>query len=173
MATIYLTGYKNSNLGDDLFFVTVLKRYPKEHFIFEDISSGYYAGLFKDFDNVDVIPSIQDSYIQRIINRIKRITGCNIREQYYSSYRRSNTIKADVYLKIGGSVFIQPEKDVRAVKDQFLSDHFYFGGIPFFYIGCNFGPFSSPDYFKNAEYVVRNCDGICFRDSYSYNLLSI
>ena len=64
MTTIYLTGYKNKNLGDDLFFLTVLERYPHITFVFEDKPSGFYSKLFKRYKNVEVLPCINENFLQ-------------------------------------------------------------------------------------------------------------
>ena len=170
MKTIYLTGYKSQNLGDDLFFISVLNRYPDVHFIFEDMPSGFYARLFKGFKNIEVLPCIQDGIFKRIINRVRRSINCYWEGQYYTSYQKKHRLKVDAYLKIGGSVFIEPNKDLETIRKKFIAGKKYFGDVPFFYIGCNFGPYSSPVFYKSAEYVIQHCNGICFRDSYSYNL---
>ena len=170
MKTIYMTGYKCQNLGDDLFFITVLNRYPDVHFIFEDMPSGFYARLFKGFKNIEVLPCIQDGIFKRIINRTCRCINGYWEGQYYTNYQKKHRLKVDAYLKIGGSIFIEPDKYLESVKKRFLAEKKYFGNIPFYYIGCNFGPYKSPLYLESAEYLIGNCDGICFRDSYSYNL---
>lgn len=170
MKNIYLTGYKNQNLGDDLFFVTVLKRYPNIHFLFEDVPSGYYSKLFYGFDNIDVIPFIRESLVRRVLKKILKTIFKSWPGQYYSEYLRKNNLKVDAYLRIGGSIFIEPKKNLSDIKYLFEAEKKYFGKIPFFYIGCNFGPFSSNQYLRCADYVISGSSSICFRDSFSYNL---
>lgn len=170
MKKVYLTGYKNKNLGDDLFFVTVLERYPEITFVFEDVSSCFYSKIFKDYKNVKIIPHLKENVFNRIKNRIVRSLYKNWLGQYYSLYQKNNLIKVDAYLKIGGSIFIEPKNNVTSIKNRFIAENKYFGQIPFFYIGCNFGPYSSSDYYNNVEFVINNCSGICFRDRYSFNL---
>lgn len=170
MRNIYLTGYKNKNLGDDLFFITILNRYKNTKFIFEDIPSGYYKDLFNGFDNIEVLPYIVPTLFDRIINKITRVFNKGWMGQYYSSYQKKNKIIADAYLKVGGSVFIEPKKNKSAIKKRFIADKKYFGDIPFFYFGCNYGPFTSSYFFRNSEFVIRNCSSICFRDNFSYSL---
>lgn len=70
MKKVYLTGYKNQNLGDDLFFITVLERYPHITFVFEDKPSCFYAKLFKGYKNVEVLPCLKENLLQRIRKKL-------------------------------------------------------------------------------------------------------
>lgn len=170
MKKVYLTGYINKNLGDDLFFITVLERYPDITFVFEDIPSGFYSKLFKDYKNVEAIPFLKNSIFHRIKTKIVRTLYKNRLDQYYSLYQKKYKIKVDAYLKIGGSIFIEPKVNIDSVKKRYIAEYKYFNHIPFFYIGCNFGPYSQQDFYKNVEFVVKQCKSICFRDTYSYKL---
>ena len=170
MKKIYLTGYKNINLGDDLFFIKVLNRYKDLFFLFEDTPSGFYSELFRDFSNIEVLPFVNNNMSGRVLNMINRKINRFWAGQFYTTYQKKNKIKADAFLKIGGSIFIEPNKSLESIKWRYLAEKKYFGDIPFFYIGCNFGPFSSPSYYDCSEYVIKSCNSICFRDTYSYNL---
>ena len=170
MKKVYLTGYKNQNLGDDLFFITVLERYPHITFVFEDKPSCFYAKLFKGYKNVEVLPCLKENLLQRIRKKIIRTLYNKWSGLYYSLYQKKNKIKVDAYLRIGGSIFMEPKNNKTFIKNRFIAEKKYFGEIPFLYVGCNFGPYSSSNYYRNAEFVIYNCSSICFRDTYSYGL---
>lgn len=168
--SVYLTGYKSQNLGDDLFFISILNRYKDTLFLFEDISSGYYSNLFKDYKNVTILPYIQDGLFQRIFGKAIKTINRYWEGQYYSRYQKKNKINVDAYVKIGGSIFIEPAKDLATIKWRFIAEKKFFDKVPFFYIGSNFGPYNSTSFFSYSEYVIKNINSICFRDSYSFDL---
>ena len=172
MKTIYLTGYKCHNLGDDLFFLQIIERYPSTRFVFEDTNDGYYKGLMSKYNNVNIIKPIEPPLWGRIINKILLLLGFEKKDFLFPLLRRATKIKADAIVMIGGSVFIEPrthktrsEKLVRLMLD-------YFDQAPLLCIGANFGPYNSNKYLKSSKRRISLCTDVCFRDKYSYDLFA-
>lgn len=168
MKTIYLTGYKGKNLGDDLFFLHTIKRYKDYNIVFEDVSDGFYSKLFCKYHNVSVLPHKRLGLLKKCLYKTTKLFNLELKSQLWPLYNRNNTIKADVFLRIGGSIFIEPPANKKRSLKVFKLAKQYFGDIPFFYIGCNFGPYYSSRYLNYTREIISNCNDVCFRDSYSY-----
>lgn len=172
MKKIYLTGYKCHNLGDDLFFVQIIERYPEVHFIFEDTSDGYYCRLLSPYSNVTILKPVYVSFLSRVINKIMSLFGLEKKDFLFPMLRHKTKMQADAVVVIGGSVFIEPKNSTQRSERLVKLMLDYFGHVPVFYIGANFGPYKSNEYLESSKRRIELCHDVCFRDKFSYNIFS-
>lgn len=147
---VLVYGYKKLNLGDDLFFSILFKRYRDIKFIFPGAKE--YKKVFKEYKNVKVIYpySIVDLFLtlwDKIFNRNKTpllerlvdfkvlITGSGFAENTLGKFERSSDKKL-------------------------------------FVISSNFGPYYTQEFLSEAKLYFKNCSDVCFRDNQSYNFFS-
>lgn len=139
--SIYLKGYFNRNLGDDLFFYIVNERY-QENFIC----------IAPKKLNLNKIKTIKEKFILKVLRKISHGK---------LSLEKEIIKKTEFSIIIGGSMFI--ENDNKDAYDNLLTKNFYV-------VGANFGPFNSNEYLMKYENFFKKAKDVCFRDSYSYNL---
>jgi colanic acid/amylovoran biosynthesis protein len=146
---ILVFAYIKENLGDDLFLNILFNRYPNVNFYLH--CDEKYSKAFNSIENANILnydtPLTLD-FVNREFNGI---------------------------IYIAGSVFMQP-KDYLENSNTNLENHEAFASEfkknkkPFFYISCNFGPYSSKSYHKKVKEYLNLCNDVCFRDKYSFNL---
>ena len=140
--------YVRKNLGDDLFIQMLTSKYKDYNF----------------YMNVDKTTYID--YLQTIPN-----LTINIVDDLKNALYNSDVSKFDAYVYIGGSIFIEPKN-----KSLYFNNFNEFiekckaCGKPFYYISCNFGPYSSNWYLDYSRKIFEVSKDVCFRDRYSYNL---
>lgn len=144
---IYLKAYLKKNLGDDLFVKTLLDRYPKHNFYIR--SKREYTRVFP-----------------KNLKRIKRYILKAFSKLFHDKeiFEKKIQIKTDLTVLIGGSMFMQQNKDIlfpiRTIKNDY------------YILGANFGPYVSEKYLLEAETAFSKMNDICFREKYSYELFS-
>jgi len=148
MKKIDLYAYCCNNLGDDLFVITIARRYPKQQFYL--YVNPKFAKPFKKEKNIKVVNRVE-VLIKRVLKKFRLIKEI-----------RKPLKKSIATVRIGGSIFIEPEnwhkpQEMKIKKNEFV-------------IGANFGPFKSKAFFEYQNDIIRNLNDCCFRDSYSYNL---
>ncbi len=148
MKKIFLMAYVRKNLGDDLFIKMLTHKYPDCTF-FMNVDTDTYI------DYLQAIPNLKISVVN------------NLKEELYNS----DVSAYDAYIYIGGSIFIEPKNKTLYYNNfnDFI-DKCKAHGKPFYYISCNFGPYSTQNYFDYSRKIFESCTDICFRDKYSYNL---
>ena len=149
MKKIYVQAYCQKNLGDDLFVLTLAKRYPKFRFDIPVANSNSTA--FKNIKNIKCIKGIR-WLIGRILNkyRITRILFNIILK-----------LKYHAFINIGGSIFIEAKSWKQKQENSIY---------PRYLIGANFGPYQTQEYFLAVKEELKKYQDVCFRDSYSCNL---
>ena len=145
MKKIFVMLYARANLGDDLFLKILLERYPNIQFYINIAKE--FSNIVKNYKNVTIV----EKQPERFENRIP--------EEY------------DGYIYIGGSIFIEGGTvyNIDSYAEEFM-EKCKEKNIPFFYISSNFGPHKTEEYMSLARRIYSNCNEICFRDKYSYEL---
>ena len=166
MKTIVVDCYLSHNLGDDLFLMTMLARYPHVRFtVTADDSYGY---LKKIFSNVELV-----SPPARCSNPIGRIVGHLTEERRRIRFIRS----ADAMVTIGGSLYMEADRS-KSLKTKinerrrFARDWIQARAAKHYcVIGANFGPWHTDSYWNfYRDFFANKCEDVCFRDTYSVGL---
>lgn len=146
MKKIFVMAYLRNNLGDDMFVMELLNRYPDVEFYVEVVDMKYAKALEKE-NNVKIIINENETFEKIDIN------------QY------------DGYVYIGGSIFMEGGKVYNLDEGclEFVKKCKILNK-PFYYIGSNYGPYQTEKYFNLSKETFKQCTDLCFRDQYSYNL---
>ncbi len=157
--SVMLYGFFGMNLGDDLFFEKLIKRYPDTMFFV--YCFGYYRPFFEQFDNVKFY-AYEVAFAQNV-NRIGNKLKIHDLFEWLLLKRSSATVH------IGGSIYQQIgdyelDYKLRLRRKQPLK--------PFYSISCNFGAYETEEYKLKWRKQFKKYKDICFRDRYSYNLFS-
>lgn len=169
---IFVSGYWNKNLGDDLFLKVFCEHYSEhEVFILDTVGSG----TLRDIPNLRIIRN-HSNLITKIMDFIGGKLHCVL--PFSSVYDKVKIIlqhNIDIYCELGGSIFILPKnkKMGNAFYDRkYLSRKLKKVKIPYFILGSNFGPFYSKKQLANYTEFFENVDGISFRDYASFKLFN-
>lgn len=144
---VFLFAYTQTNLGDDLFVELMLKKYPEIDFEI----------FIPDFTNT------------RAFNKYENI---KIFEKNDRNLSLVNPTNYDAIAFVSGSIFME---NVGA-GFKLMKEYENFikqcnkKQVPFYYISSNFGPYTTEKFLQSARETFKNCNGVCFRDKYSYNL---
>ncbi len=156
-ARIVLYGYYHHNLGDDIFFDMLFKRYPDVMFyiLFEPD----YAEFFSRYPNVRFYDSTRP-----LVGKINAL-GRKLHKDNF--FERLLIRLCDGAMHIGGAIYQQTgnwQLDFDIRKERKLC------GRKFFAISNNFGPYSTDAYRDMWAKEFKKWTDICFRDRYSYKL---
>lgn len=160
--------YLEHNLGDDLFLISLLKRYPGVQLIVFSDSS--YQYLKHNFPNIDII------YVN---NTRKKYLLHRLIDKFLSFIEKLKYVyRADVLITIGGSLYMEGTcKSLLSFvhkRISFLSDRIIAKTAKkHFVLGANFGPFYSKAFLNHyRKFFSLYCDDVCFREHFSVNLFS-
>ena len=149
MKRILVNGYMQENLGDDLFFKILFDRYKDVIWTMNTYDKEYNK-IYKKYRFVKIK--------NRIIKKFKLEN-----ESYYKKF--------DAIIYIGGSIFIENSNwENQYIERKALIKKFE--GKKIFFIGSNFGPFYTEEYYRKYKDMFNKCTDICFRDNYSFNLFN-
>ena len=142
---ILLFGYSRANLGDDLFVYTLVSRYKDIQFYIHIADTKYK----KAFENLKNLKCLEE---QRHVDNI-------------------NIDDYDSFIYVGGSIFKESEYAKHEAKEfkEFIKK-VKEKNKKFFYMSCNFGPYQTKEYLNQVKQNFEMCDGVCFRDKYSYDM---
>lgn len=160
---VLIEAYTRLNLGDDLFIYTIINRYPHiDFYLITDYDE--YENVFKKYNNIHIINiNKKDKFPLNMLELGTSVT--NNMELKVELLKR-----IDATVVIGGSMFIQSEK-WREWHLEYYQHLFYFSQwSPVFFMGCNFGPYYSDDYYNEFKNIFRQARDVCFREKFSYNL---
>ena len=141
MKKIFVRAYCQSNLGDDLFVLHLVKKYPKTLFYLYAVEENQRA-----FDNM------RNLRLPTVWDRLRRKGVHLLGEQ-----DRFDGSCLDGTVVIGGSILWE-----GAPLD------FGQSGKPCFLIGANCESTYSPEFRRKLETALSGVTGCCFRDSASY-----
>ena len=153
---VFVFAYTNFNLGDDLFIHQLVKRYPNVKFIM--ILHKKYYNVFKSFNYNNIKVYCTDSLLFRILNKFELLR----------KYKEHIILSTDYGVYIGGSIFMEgesQESDKKRLEKLYPTKRLMI-------IGCNFGPYRHEAYLKNIKLALSKMLDVCFRDKYSFNLLT-
>lgn len=155
--SVMLYGFFGMNLGDDLFFEKLIKRYPNTMFLV--YCFGYYRSFFEQFDNVKFY-AYEDAFIQKV-NRIGN------KFKIHDLFELLLLKRSGATVHIGGSIYQQIcdyelDYNLRIRRKQPFK--------PFYSISCNFGAYKTEEYRLKWYKQFKKYKDICFRDRYSHNL---
>ena len=149
MKKIFLMAYVRKNLGDDIFIKMLVEKYPMHIFYLrgKDIA---YTDKLSTIPNLVILPSTPD------LN---------------SSLYNSDVNDYDAYVYIGGSIFMENGGTYKHSEEfyQFINKCNE-NNKPFYYLSCNYGPYSTQEFFNYSKKIFNKCTDICFRDKTSYDL---
>lgn len=156
MSNVYFDAYLKNNLGDDLFVWILCSRYPEIKF--HTYSEFDYSWLENRLPNLSV----------------SKKPFCIPDKLAHSAAVIYGRRRADVYLRIGGSIFIQKERTsgfVSLISDLFYK--FYVTTViniykDIFILGANYGPSFTSSFDKSNKLLFCSSKDVCFRDEKSY-----
>ena len=157
---IFLKAYTRKNLGDDLLIRLVCNDNKDKQFCI--LADEDYKEIFKDIKNLEIM-----SEEFKTLEKLKEN-----QEAYYVAHEQiydALAKKCDVFLYVGGSIFIEWSHaslvGLKKLKSEFIRfKHSYI-------IGANFGPHKTKDFFDYLhDEIIPNLTHISFRDLESYNL---
>ncbi len=156
---ILLRAYTQLNLGDDLFLHILAVRYPDAEFMLASETENMYNKFTLQHPNV--IPFGGHSVLYRTLRRMGRAPLID--------KKIFNGVDAVIY--IGGSIFMENEED-RFYENLLVAEIGYCAenNIPYHILSCNFGPYTTEDYYRHMREAFKKCTEVCFRDRESYNL---
>lgn len=166
--SVFVDCFLSHNLGDDLFFFTLVSRYPKVNFtVYADRS---YEYLSNRFPNVKLITSAESSS-SRFGTADKIMRVCSAMRQRIALIR-----EADAMVTIGGSIYMEskargPKERLQRLYRSCKDASYAKAAGHYFILGANFGPYYSQQYLDSyRRFFERRCDDVCFRETYSAGL---
>lgn len=157
--SVMLYGFYGMNLGDDLFFEKLLKRYPNTMFLV--YCFGYYRPFFEQFDNVKFY-----AYDDPLVAKVKKLGD---KFKIIDLFELLLLKRSSATVHIGGSIYQQIgdyELDYKLRRRRKQR------GKPFYSISCNFGAYFTEEFKQKWGKQFKNFKDVCFRDNYSYELFS-
>lgn len=161
------------NLGDDMFLLTLARRYP--HVRFTVMADASYRPMLAKEPNIDLVTPEQRPSGHGLEDKLRSqlVDAANTRKQVALAR------KSDALIQIGGSIFSQQIRGGRLGTGFLLhkmvgrSKQLYGASSHTYVMGANFGPYRDEE-FRDAYarlFAHSNMD-VCFRDDYSYGLFS-
>lgn len=159
---IFVKGYWNSNLGDDLFLKTLCERYPNNRF--SVVVSKKSADTIRSIPNLDIVT-------RNIFDRL--FTFFCSRLFLYSKFANMDkelrlARKCNIICEIGGSIFKMPSSGMGYIYMQ--RKKILDLGKPYLVIGSNFGPHFHNYQVDKYKKFFGKCEGVVFREKKSYNI---
>ncbi|MFI3287700.1 MAG: polysaccharide pyruvyl transferase family protein [Rikenellaceae bacterium] len=177
MKRIVVDFYAARNLGDDLFIKILVERYPTVEFIIS-APTALYKGFVEERGNLKLLDNSKlQRYTNAAIEKLNRLSFKLFSRALFSYIpERRYKMPSDCYIHIGGSIFIEPPQNLKALnhrrRAKELSVLKHFATTPKIIIGANFGSYYSADFLEFYRSFFSKFNDICFRDHYSYSLFS-
>lgn len=153
---IFLSGYFHENLGDDLFFHILTRRYPQHRFYV--LAHADHARAYRGESNVTV-----HSQCKLLRGMDKVLSKISPSLSFGSLYGRTK----DLSVLIGGSMFQELSHDGSDLKRLALMPHNH---NRLYILGINYGPAHSQAYLDACTRYLAGATDVCFRDRTSYEL---
>lgn len=143
MKNVFILAYSKVNLGDDLFVDMLVNRYKNIQFYTRAIQEKTY-----------------------IYNKNANL---HFKDYTLDDLAQVSAKEFDAIVYIGGSIFMERAGGVERIKKlNAIAINCKKNNIPFLFINSNFGPYSSQEYKREVQKLMRNITDICFRDKNSY-----
>lgn len=159
---IFVKGYWNSNLGDDLFLKTLCERYPNERF--NIVANKDAIATIDKIPNLNVVTrNVFDKIFTMLSSRFVPYSSLSNFDKEYQLAKKNNII-----CEIGGSIFKMPQNGMGYLfsqREKILSLN-----KPYLIIGSNFGPYFHKYQIENYKKLFSICYGVAFREEKSYRL---
>lgn len=143
---IFVNGYADNNLGDDLFFDQLFTRYPNSDF----------------YMNLEKVPESLNKY-----------SNCTFIFKQKGDFFKFLS-QMDVYVLIGGSMFQEPNSFTtmitRWLKTFILFIFLKFKKVKISCIGFNFGPIRTKTFIRLYKILFGLADYLSVRDEATFNL---
>lgn len=155
---ILLNGYFHENLGDDLFYQLIVRRYPQHQFYMPVHAD--HAHAYTGNGNV------------KVWRQNKLLRGANKLLSALSPRFAVNTLAGnftDLSVLIGGSMFQELFADGSDLKRLAQMPRHKKG---LYVLGINFGPHKTQGYLDACRDYLSGATDVCFRDSVSYQYFS-
>ncbi|NOU87841.1 polysaccharide pyruvyl transferase family protein [Paenibacillus sp. LMG 31460] len=159
MKKVFVDVYMAFNLGDDLFLDILARKYPNCEFTLNYLGNNY------------------DEFISQYQNMKRRkYTIFNKIEQRLKIFDHINNFEKiaedhDALVFIGGSIFREEDYHHSLYQERMkLVMEFKRRDKSVIIIGANFGPFKTEKFHNDYKELFKQCDDVCFRDLYSYEL---
>lgn len=161
---IFVSGYWNQNLGDDLFLHLLCQRYPQCQF---EIICGHQA--FTSLADLTNLTRLTVPFRVKLAHRVATYFSHGPSQQL-DQFQIKEAALADAYVELGGSLFKLPAK---GMGHQFkLRQEILALNRPYFVIGSNFGPYSQPDQVRRYADLFQQMRHVSFRDHFSADLFA-
>ncbi len=159
-----IVAYINGNLGDDLFVKILCDRYPKQKFIM--CGAKRFKKLFGSIDNLYYVS--YDTILLKVIFKINSIIRKIAHKPFINRNRKiinflSRKVKCNIL--ITGSWYIEDPGRLNTAKMEKV----FYESKPYI-INCNFGPYSSEEFYNTFLDYFSMSKWVSFRDKYSYDL---
>lgn len=161
---VFVDGYFEKNLGDDLFLLILLNRYRNNDFV------AWIPEEYEKFIKINEIKNLTIQYSRfRLLERIFNKIFCKLNIQYKSFI----ALKYNVNVIISGSIYMENKWNSKINPgNQYGKFHKNYKKIKRYLLGNNFGPYQTEQYKNKYVNYFNECEDICFRDYYSYNLFA-
>lgn len=176
---VFVKFFSEVNLGDDLFLKILFERYPDTQFFIS--ANCKYKDIFKNYRNVNVIEEnrITKGSLSKNFDKLYLLITKYLFPSLYVAKIKNNIYKQyksiidnhDVFLSIGGSIFMQ-KKILPTYGNIELYSLLVNSPIKLIIIGCNFGPYITSKYRDAFKNIFAKAHDVCFRDTVSYNLFN-
>ncbi|UJL23456.1 polysaccharide pyruvyl transferase family protein [Lactiplantibacillus plantarum] len=158
MKKIWVQGYFNNNLGDDLLLKSLIDYFPKTSFYIR-VNKKYVDNYNQMGENLKAIPN---NLFYKILQRSLTIVKM-------PRLAKKMLYPFDAFVELGGSIFQQHSANdtVDNIRRSILLSQKHY-----FIIGSNFGPVLTPQYVDDYRTFFGKVDGVTFRDLASFRLFS-
>lgn len=155
MHSVYVKGYFEKNLGDDLFFKILINRYRNTKFYI--YTKNDYSNIGKNLINkYSIINAIENKMIQKFS-----------KNNYCLPIEKKIAKSTEFIIQIGGSLFME-----RSGINWKENSDFLYKKIKkkYFILGSNFGPYITEEYKEYFRSIFLNAVDVCFREKKSYEI---
>lgn len=156
--SVFLYGYWQHNLGDDLFLQLFLRRYPNTHvYLLTKTKYGKY------YTHERITPVFNDTLLFHIKNAL-----CKTFTKKGFIFQKL-VPKVDCAVILGGSLFME-DGDWQGYMASAYSN-MRKCAKKCYVLGCNFGPYKTEEFLVYFSDLLWKMDGVCLRDQYSVKLI--
>lgn len=160
---VFVSGYWNQNLGDDLFLALLCRRYPKDDFY---VIAG--SSAMESFHDLANLHQVHLPLSVKLAYHLKQHLGWQENLSILQKEQIKVALQCDLYCELGGSLFIEPRAgmDQQFTMRQKIAD----SGTPYIIMGSNFGPFYQQSQLNHYKLLFAQMQRIWLRDHHSLNL---